>query len=151
MDKLLRSIIKISQASITFTAFDDLFQLWLARVQEAGSYEVVGVFIPNLGATHNNYYCRRCHHSLACSRGKMGLSEAALSLKGATAWETRPLWQMSTRCKSSWKSHLAAKMATAKVYVGYAYLLRRVSIYLQPRSSSLPHPREGSMRIWRIA
>lgn len=44
MDKFLRSIIKVSQASLTFTAFDDLFQRWLTRVQDTGSHELVSLY-----------------------------------------------------------------------------------------------------------
>lgn len=30
---------------MTFTAFDDLFQQWLSRIQNTGIYEVVSVLI----------------------------------------------------------------------------------------------------------
>lgn len=41
MDRLLRGVIKVSQASVTFTAFDDLFQHWLERMQMLGHSEEV--------------------------------------------------------------------------------------------------------------
>ncbi|KIP09568.1 hypothetical protein PHLGIDRAFT_67270 [Phlebiopsis gigantea 11061_1 CR5-6] len=46
--QFLRSIIKVSQVSLTFTAFDDLFQRWLARVQDDGNYELAIPSLPRL-------------------------------------------------------------------------------------------------------
>lgn len=43
-DTVLKLMVKLSQASIAFSAFDDLFEFWLSRMQEYGNYDEVGPF-----------------------------------------------------------------------------------------------------------
>lgn len=40
-DTVLKLMVKLTQSSITFSIFEDLFESWLTRMQERGNYEEV--------------------------------------------------------------------------------------------------------------
>lgn len=99
MDKFLRSIIKISQGSVAFTAFDDLFQRWLARAQNSGICEVVRPqHFTAIGPSHQYY--RRYLLFRVSSLEKTEASGTVWYSRVAAVWESWRPSRTSTHCTS---------------------------------------------------
>lgn len=62
-DSILKLMVKLSQASIAFSAFDDLFEYWLSKMQEYGNYDEVRSFYCHQNRNISNFLHAACNIS----------------------------------------------------------------------------------------